>query len=52
MTKDTQGIEHRPGCDLPEPTVKRSTLAGWNLIRCPKCGAQRLGRRTVAESKR
>lgn len=44
---DPHGVEHRPSCDLPEPTVRPSTLSGWNLIRCPKCGAQRLSRRAT-----
>lgn len=46
---DADGVEHRPNCDLPPMTIKPSTLAGWNLARCPRCGAQRLTRRSVTK---
>lgn len=44
---DSHGLEHRPNCNLPPMTIKPSTLAGWNLARCPQCGAQRLTRRST-----
>lgn len=47
---DENGVEHRPNCRLPAPTITPSTLPGLNLSRCPQCGAQRLTRRTTTSS--
>lgn len=44
---DQYGVEHRRDCDLPEPTIKASTIPGRNLQRCLTCGAQQLTRRSV-----
>ncbi|MES6118703.1 WhiB family transcriptional regulator, partial [Cutibacterium acnes] len=48
-TTDAYGVEHAPRCPRPEPRVRRSTIDGWNLLRCDHCGAQRLTRRGPVE---
>ena len=43
----TDGLTHRHGCTAPSALVTPSHLRGWNIRRCPECGAAGLARTTT-----